>query len=239
MAADLLLSFGAGVLSTLNPCVLPLLPIILFSVVQQHPLGPVALAAGLSLAFAGVGTLVALVGFGLGIDQAVLRTGAALLMVLLGAVLLLPAMQAKLAVAGAPVTAGAQSLIGRMPVGGPGGQFVLGALLGVVWSPCSGPTLGAAVTLAAQSETAGQAASMMAFFGLGAAAPVLALAYGSRQAIAKRRERLATLARIGKPLMGAALLLFGILVLTGFDKRLEAALLDAAPEWLIGLTTRF
>ena len=63
---------------------------------------------------------------------------------------------------------------------GIGGQFALGVLLGAVWSPCSGPTLGAAIGLAAQSETAGWAAVVMAAFSLGATTPILALAYGSQ-----------------------------------------------------------
>src|SRR5262249_49434391 len=84
-------------------------------------------------------------------------------------------------------------------------QFALGVLLGAVWSPCSGPTLGAAIGLAAHSETAGRAAVVMAAFSLGATTPILALAYGSRQAIFARRDVLARVSRIAKPLGGAAL----------------------------------
>lgn len=234
----LLLSYGAGALSTLNPCVLPLLPIILFGVLQQNAWGPVALAAGLSISFAAFGIFIALIGFGVGIDPAALRTGAAILMIALGVVLLVPAMQARLALAGAPFANGAQSLVDRLRPAGLGGLFVLGALLGAVWSPCSGPTLGAAVGLAAQSATAPQAAMVMIVFGLGAATPILALAYGSRQAILTRRNWLTKLSQIGKPVMGAALLTVGLLVLTGLDKRLETVLTDAAPDWLVTLTTR-
>jgi cytochrome c-type biogenesis protein len=234
----LLLSYGAGALSTINPCVLPLLPIILFGVLQQNVWGPVALAAGLSVSFAAFGIFVALIGFGIGIDASVVRMGAAILMVALGAVLLVPAMQARLAFAGAPVATGAQTLIDRLRPAGLGGQFLLGALLGAVWSPCSGPTLGAAIGLAAQSSTALQAALVMIVFGLGAATPILALAYGSRQAILTRRDWLTKLSQVGKPVMGVALLTFGLLVLTGLDKRLETILTNAAPDWLVDLTTR-
>lgn len=234
----LLLSYGAGALSTLNPCVLPLLPIILFGVLQQNAWGPVALAAGLSISFAVLGIFVALIGFGIGIDPAALRMAAAFLMAALGIVLLVPAIQARLALAAAPVATGAQSLIDRLRPAGLGGQFALGALLGAVWSPCSGPTLGAAVGLAAQSATAPEAAAIMMVFGLGAATPILALAYGSRQAILTRRDWLSKLSHIGKPVMGVALLSLGLLVLTGLDKRLETVLTNAAPEWLVALTTR-
>src|SRR5262245_46049883 len=59
-------------------------------------------------------------------------------------------------------------------------QRSVGSPLGGIWSPCSGPTLGAVVVLAAQSEPAGRAAMVMAMFSLGAATPILALAYCSR-----------------------------------------------------------
>jgi cytochrome c-type biogenesis protein len=234
----LLLSYAAGALSTLNPCVLPLLPIILFGALQQDAWAPVALAAGLSISFAAFGTFIALIGFGIGIDPDLLRMLAAVLMVGLGLVLLVPAFQARMAFAGAPIATRAQSLIDRLRPAGLGGQFLLGALLGVVWSPCSGPTLGAAVGLAAQSGTAPEAAAVMIVFGLGAATPILGLAYGSRQALAARRDWLSRLSRIGKPVMGSALMAVGLFVVTGLDKRLETVLTNAAPDWLVNLTTR-
>jgi cytochrome c-type biogenesis protein len=238
MPAGLVFSYAAGALSTLSPCVLPLLPIILFGVLEQNKWGPVALVLGLSTSFAAIGTLVALVGFSIGIDPVLLRGGAAILLAGLGIVLLVPMLQAKLAVAAGPVATGAQSLIDRLRPSGLGGQFVLGALLGAVWSPCSGPTFGAAIGLAAQGKTAFDAALIMVAFAFGAATPILALAYGSRQAILARRDWLSNLARIAKPAMGAALLVLAVLVLSGLDKSIEAVLTNASPDWLVNLTTR-
>ena len=77
----------------------------------------------------------------------------------------------------------------------------------------------------------------MAIFGLGAATPILALAYGSRQAIFSRRDRLAKASRIAKPVMGAAFAFVGLFVVTGFDKVVETSLTNAMPDWLITLTT--
>src|SRR5262249_8226542 len=90
----------------------------------------------------------------------------------------------------------------------------------------------------AQSETAGRAIMIMPMFGLGAATPILALAYGSRQAIVARRDLLARTSQIAKPLMGAALVGIGVFVLTGFDKVVEASLTRAMPDWLVSVTTR-
>jgi cytochrome c-type biogenesis protein len=232
----LVLGYAAGALSTLSPCVLPLLPIILLGALEQHAWGPLALAAGLSASFAGVGIFLVSLGYSLGIDPTAFRLGVAALILIIGIVLLVPALQNRFALAAAPVAVGGQALIERLRPSRIGGQFALGMLL--IWSPCSGPTLGAAIALAAQSETAGRAATVMAKFSLGAATPILALAYGSRQAIVARHDLLARTSRIAKPLMGAALVGIGVFVLTGFDKVVEASLTGAMPDWLVTVTTR-
>jgi cytochrome c-type biogenesis protein len=236
--AHLALSFGAGALSTLSPCVLPILPILLFGVLGRHAWGPLALAAGLSASFAAVGIAIASVGFSIGIDPSSLRIAVAALMAGMGVVLLVPALQGRLATVASPVATRGQTLLDRIQPSGIGGQFVLGILLGVIWSPCSGPTLGAAIGLAAQGNGMGSAAITMATFAVGAATPILALAYGSRQAITARRDWLARMSRIGKPLMGATFVGIGIFVLTGLDKIVEASLTRAMPDWLVTVTTR-
>ncbi len=232
------LSYAAGALSTLSPCVLPILPIVMFGVLERNVWGPVALAAGLAASFATVGVAVASFGFSIGLDPATLRSAVAGLMVGIGVVLLVPAFQARLAGFAAPVATGGQFMLDRLRPAGLGGQFILGVLLGAIWSPCSGPTLGAAIGLAAQGETVGKAAAIMLTFGLGAATPILALAYGSRQAIFSRRDWLARMSRVGKPLMGAAFVCIGAFVLTGLDKIVEASLTRAMPDWLVTVTTR-
>lgn len=232
------LSYAAGALSTLSPCVLPLLPIVLFGVLEQHPWGPVALAAGLSVSFVAIGILVASLGFRFGFDPMALRLGVAGLMVVIGTVLLVPALQTKFAGIAAPLATAGQLVSERLPASGVGRQFLLGILLGAIWSPCSGPTLGAAVGLAAQSETMARAALIMTTFSLGAATPILALAYGSKQTVLAKRDRLSRVSRIGKPLMGWTLIVVGAFVLTGFDKIVEASLTRAMPDWLVTVTTR-
>jgi cytochrome c-type biogenesis protein len=235
---NLALSYAAGALSTLSPCVLPLLPIVLFGVLEKHAWGPVVLAAGLATSFAVLGTVIASVGFNIGLDLATLRYAVAMLMLAMGVVLLIPTLQGRLAAFAAPVATGGQTLLDRIQPSGLGGQFVLGGLLGAIWSPCSGPTLGAAIGLAAQGDSAIKAAAVMAVFGLGAATPILALAYGSRQAIFARRDLLARTSRIAKPVMGAAFAFVGAFVLTGLDKIIETSLTNAMPDWLTDLTTR-
>jgi cytochrome c-type biogenesis protein len=236
---SLTLGFLAGALSTLSPCVLPLLPVLLASAMQQHALGPLALAGGLSVSFVAMGLFTATLGLGLGVDAAVLRCIGAILMLALGVVLLVPALQERFARGAGPVTGWAGGLLQRLPAAGLGAQLLLGLVLGVVWAPCTGPTLGAAIGLAAQRETILQAAGVVTVFGLGAAAPLVALAYGSRRAVLGRRDWLKRLSAVAKPTMGIVLAAVGLLVLTGLDKTVETHLTNAMPQWLLDLTTRY
>jgi cytochrome c-type biogenesis protein len=119
---------------------------------------------------------------------------------------------------------------------GLGGQFLLGVLLGAVWTPCTGPTLAGAIALASRSESLGHAGAVMAIFSIGAAVPVLALAYASRVTL-QRRQSWAGVFTVGKSIVGALLLLVGVLTLTGADKRIEAWMVERMPPWLLQLTT--
>jgi cytochrome c biogenesis protein CcdA len=230
------LGFAAGALSAFSPCVLPLLPLVLAGAVERHRLGPLVLAAGLAASATVVGFAVALLGFAL--DRDLVRVLAGGLLVLVGLVLLIARLDVAVARAAAPIAAGAAALLARLGPGGLAGQFVVGALLGALWTPCGGPTLGAAIGLAAQRRSLGAAAAVMAAYSLGAVVPVLLLAYGSRR-LAARPDRLALVARLGKPAVGVALVLLGMLSVTGGDKVLETRVLDAMPAWLVDLTTRF
>ena len=233
------LALVAGILSALSPCVLPLIPIVFGAALGQHKLGPAALAAGLTLSFVIVGLFVATIGFSAGLGHELFRYGAAVALAVMGAVLLLPRLQAQLSVAAGPVgnwvMAGAGGPSGR----GLGGQFVLGLLLGVVWTPCVGPTLGAASVLAARAENLGGVAIIMLAFGIGAALPLLALGTLSREAMLRWRGRLMAAGSGGKVAMGLLLVGVAALIVTGLDKQIEAFLVEASPDWLTALTTKF
>ncbi|WP_375456824.1 cytochrome c biogenesis CcdA family protein [uncultured Methylobacterium sp.] len=239
MTASLGLAFLAGLLSTLSPCVLPLLPLVLGAAASEHRYGPAALAGGLALAFVAIGLFVATVGFGLGLDGDVFRRVAAILLILVGIVLVVPAAQARLAVAAGPLANRAEARFGGFSSTGLRGQFGVGLLLGAVWSPCVGPTLGAASILAAQGRDLGIVALTMLVFGLGAALPLLVLGTLSRTVLMGWRGRLMRVGKGLKAALGAILVVTGLAILTGADKRIEAVLVDASPDWLNGLTTRY
>lgn len=235
----LALAFAAGLLSILSPCVLPLVPIVLGTAIAAHRLGAVALAAGLSLSFTVLGLLLALVGFGLGIDAGMFRVAAAAIMIGLGAVLLVPVWQARLAAAGGPISDWADRRFGGFASSGLAGQFAVGLLLGAVWSPCVGPTLGAASLLASQGHDLLRVALTMAVFGIGAALPLILLGLLSRATLMGVRSRLMSAGKLGKGLLGATFIVIGVAIVSGADKRIEAALVAASPPWLTELTTSF
>lgn len=239
MTAGLGLAFLAGLLSVLSPCVLPLLPLVLGAAASEHRLGPAALAAGLAVSFVGIGLFVATIGFGLGLDAGPFRAGAALLMVLLGLVLLLPAAQIRLAVAAGPLSDRAARRFGGLAGSGLAGQFGVGLLLGAVWSPCVGPTLGAASLLAAQGRDLGVVAATMLLFGLGAALPLVLLGSLSRAALLRWRDRMRSASRGLKAALGLVLIVAGGAILLGSDKALETMLVEASPDWLTRLRTRY
>lgn len=239
MAAGFGLAFLAGVLSVLSPCVLPILPVVFGAAAAEHRHGPAALAGGLALSFVAIGLFFATVGFSLDLDAAAFRQAAAAVLILVGLVLVLPPLQARAAAAAGPLSQRLDARFGGGSRAGLGGQFGLGLLLGAVWSPCVGPTLGAASALAAESRDLGQVAVTMLLFGLGAALPLLAVGTLSRDALMRWRGSLLAAGRGAKMVLGAALVVGGGLISTGLDHRLEAALVDASPAWLTALTTRF
>jgi cytochrome c biogenesis protein CcdA len=238
-AGSLALAFIAGVLSILSPCVLPILPIVLGAAASEHRWGPVALAAGLVVSFVAIGLFVATIGYSIGVNPDLLRNVAAAMMIAVGVVLLVPRFQIQLAVAGAPLASWSDRRFGGSAKSGLAGQASVGVLLGAVWSPCVGPTLGAASILAAQGRDLGDVAMTMLAFGIGAALPLGALGLLSREAVARRRARLIAGGARAKAAFAIVLLVVGVLVLTGVDKRMETLLVDHSPQWLTDLTTRF
>ena len=234
-----LLAILAGLLTTLSPCVLPILPILLAAALDAHRWGIWLLALGLSLSFTLAGLFVATAGVALGLDAASFRVGGAVLLMLFGSVLLSSALQQRFAAAAGGLSNLGMSLLDKLKPGGLGGQFFIGAILGLVWAPCVGPTLGAASTLAAQGRQLPQVALLMLVFGLSAGLPLIVLGSLSRRLLIRLRHRLLRAGALGKTIFGAILFLFGLLMASGLEKPIEAYLLDISPEWLTVLTTRF
>jgi len=235
----ILFAFIAGVLSIFSPCVLPLIPIVLATALAEHRLGPLALSAGVALSFTIIGIFVATIGFAAGIDNDVFAKAAAVLLVVIGIVLLVPALQMRFAAATGPVGSLAQEKLGGFSSQGLLGQFGVGLLLGAVWSPCTGPTLGAASLLAAQSRHLGLASLVMLAYGIGAGLPLMLIGVLSRETMMRWKGGMMHAGKGLKQAMGAMLVALGVLMLSGYDKAVETQLVQASPAWLTSITTRF
>lgn len=182
--------------------------------------------------------VVATVGFAIGLDAELFRTLGAILLIAVGVVLLVPALQARLSVAAAPFGAWADARFDGNR-SGLAGQFGVGVLLGAVWSPCVGPTLGAASVLASQGRDLFQVSLTMLVFAIGTAIPLLALGFMSREAMIRWRGRMLQGGRGGRIVLGLVLIGTALLILTGADKAVQAVLLSAMPSWLSDIATRY
>lgn len=229
------LALVAGVVGVLSPCVWPLVPVVTSSAASSGRSGPLWLAVGLSLSFAVAGTLLTWLLVSTGMDPEFFRYVAAGLLLFLAAVLLSRRM-------GTWVTRVLAGLSGRLdlggapsgPVGAPG-QFAVGALLGFVWLPCVGPTLGAAIALASMGQSVPMAFVVMLAYGVGTAGVLLLAGMASGRLLARWRPRLVEGGQFGRRLLGASLLVLGLLVLSGLDKVLEAQAVGWLPSWIFTL----
>lgn len=239
MAAGLnpVLAFGAGALTILSPCVMPLVPIVLGSAAQKSRLGPLALAGGLVASFTVAGFLLATIGVASKFDGEIVRTFAAVMLFAAGLVLLLPPAQRLLTSFLTPLADWA----GRKQQGldrfGLAGQAAIGVLLGLVWTPCVGPTLGAATALAAEGKDLSSVALTMAAFGLGIALVLLILAMATQTMLARWRRHLMSGGARGKLALGGLLVIVSLSIVSGLDHLTEGYLVEASPDWLLNLTT--
>jgi cytochrome c-type biogenesis protein len=236
---SVVLAFVAGLLSILSPCVLPILPVVLGAAASERKWGPVVLATGLTLSFVVLGLFVSTVGYSIGLNPELFRSVAAALIIVFGAVLVFPGLQSRFAMVSGPVANWTDQHFGTLNRKGLSGQFWIGALLGAVWSPCVGPTLGAASLLAAQGRDLAQVAMTMFAFGVGAALPLLTLGMFSRGFALRWRGQLLSAGYGARMALGLLFVAIGALVLSGFDTTVETALVNTSPQWLTDVTTRF
>lgn len=236
MFTHLLFAFVAGSLSILSPCVLPLIPVVLGTAATKGRKGPVLLALGLVVSFVAIGLFVSLIGFAIGLDGKFFSVVSAVMLIAIGLLLAIPVLQRQFALAAGPVGNWAQNKFGG---GESGGQFGIGLLLGAVWSPCVGPTLGAASLLAAQGRDLFQVGITMLSFGLGVSVPLVLIGLLSRELLMRWRGRMLNAGAALKTALGVLFVLTGALIISGQNKQLESVLVEASPVWLTQLTTHF
>lgn len=231
--ASIPLAWIAGVLSILSPCVWPLIPIVMASAAGKGRLGPLYLALGLSSAFAMAGSLLTFLLLNAGLNPDAFRWFAAGLLVLIGLILIVKHLtdwvSLRLSILSSRLN------LGNLDTSSAAGQFGVGMLLGLVWLPCVGPTLGAAIALASVGQDMGMAFITMFAFGLGTAFALIAAALLSGKLLNAWRPRIFDNVGFAKIILGWLLLLLGLMVLTGFDKVLETYALQYLPDWALSL----
>jgi cytochrome c-type biogenesis protein len=231
------LSLLAGSLTTLSPCVFPILPLVVGGAVQANRLAPVAMGVGMATSFALIGILLGALGPALDIDSEHVRIFGAWLLISFGLVMLVPALNQRFTVWMLPIASSANAASARLDGGSLSGALLLGGVLGLIWSPCSGPLLASALTLVASEGGAIKGGIILGLFGIGAAIPLVAVAYASRRGFAAARGWVLQRIDLIKKSFGVLILFTGVAILSGADKWLEAKVLQLLPDAWISATT--
>jgi cytochrome c biogenesis protein CcdA len=219
-----LLALLAGVVTIAGPCILPLLPIILgTSTVRSHPSRPLFIVLGFVISFSAFVVLLSAFGYLIPVSANALRTIAAILIALFGVSMLFPKLQAL-------VFARFGRLAPKISSAGPWSGFLLGATLGLVWTPCAGPVLGSVLTLIASNRNISQAAGLLLAYAIGAGAPMLLVAYGGAAAVTRVRA-ISRYTEIIQRVFGVLIILTALGIYLGYDQTFQTYLLTNFP-WL-------
>jgi cytochrome c-type biogenesis protein len=217
------LAFAGGILTILSPCVLPVLPIILGRSLQSHRWGPVVLVTGLVAGFAGAGSLLGITASWFTDAANILRQVAIATLLILGLLALFPKWSYRLFSA-LPVSRWTKNTgVGLT------GEFWIGAQLGLLWTPCAGPVLGAILILAAVNHEIISAFRLLFSYGVGTAIPLLLIAYGGRrigQSFLRLRSHGERLQQVG----GLMVIMTAIAIILGWDIQLQLWLAPLFPK---------
>jgi cytochrome c-type biogenesis protein len=114
------------------------------------------------------------------------------------------------------------------------GGFVLGTTLGLVWTPCAGPVLGSILTIIATAKDTAWASLQLVIYAIGAAIPMLAIAYGG-QAVTTRVRSIAQIAPRLQQGFGVIVIAFAALSYFQYDTLIVAWLTSFYPQSRVGL----
>ena len=235
---ELFLALMAGMLTIAAPCVLPMLPVVLgASIGQSNRWRPVFIASGFATAFWVVGLVFSAASQAAGLSPEMLRDAATGMLLFFGLLMLWPHPFEWLSIRLNGVinrvnTAGTRA-VNRVSNNNWSG-FVLGLTLGAVWTPCAGPVLGSILTLVATAPATGQAALLMACYSVGAALPMLAIAYGGQYASDRVRQLARNTQRLQKG-FGFLVVLVAVATYLQYDTLATVWLSNFYPQGRLGL----
>jgi len=213
-------AFTAGLFSFLSPCVLPLVPVYLASLVgpelfdakrtgRRLPifLHSLSFVLGFSLVFTTMGAIAGLTGFAINPSLALLNKISGSLLIAFG-LFLLAALKIPWLNYEKRLSPSLGNTTGYLR------SFLIGASFSLVWTACVGPILGGILAIALNTATAWHGAYLLAIYSLGLGLPflVIGLAFDSLLPLLRRIQRYT---RIIHVVSGLLLIIIGVLVLTG------------------------
>jgi cytochrome c-type biogenesis protein len=209
-------AFLAGTATVAAPCTLPVLPIHLgASVAQTSKTRPLLIALGFVTSFSAVAIVFGAVTDILGIDQNTLRTIAVPILVGFGLLMLWPRPFEWLIAQTRGLIDHPDRTADKSPSGNVSG-FLLGTTLGLVWTPCAGPVLASILTIIATSQHLRWEALLLVMYAIGAAVPMLAIAYGG-QFVTARVKRLARVSHRLQQGFGVIVIVFAVAMYFQYD----------------------
>ncbi len=234
------ITYAAGVLTTLSPCVLPLLPIVVGGAMENHRAAPLMMGLGMTTAFAMGGWLLGTLGPVLGLDPEWMHQAAAVSLIIFGIALWYEPLTRLISRMVQPLAIRADLMAEEIGQNrSPLAAFFFGGLLGLAWSPCAGPMLVSSVALVATGRDGGLGALLLGLFGLGAATPLVMAAYASRAGFKRLRNwALGNTTRLRHG-FGLLAILSGFFIATGADKQIATQLIAILPDSWLELITRF
>jgi cytochrome c biogenesis protein CcdA len=226
---EILIAVLAGVLTIGAPCILPLLPILLgASVGRSSTTRPFFITLGFVVSFVVIGLTISVLTTKLGVDPNTLRYVAIGLLVLFGLFMVFPK-PFEILTSYLNGFINKANAVGSADKESNKGGFILGLMLGVIWTPCAGPVLGAILTLIATSTDMVRAAILLLSYAVGAGIPMLAIAYGGQFVTTKVRAIAPYSARI-QQVFGVVIIVIAGLMFFQYDTLLQTKLLEKFPN---------
>lgn len=228
------LAIAAGMATILSPCILPILPIVLATSAGRGREAPLLVISGFVATFAAGGVLIGFLAASSGQLQGAIRSGSIIVLLVAGLACFWPAPFDWLVMQVRQWRAGRASSIPRTPARGRLGTLLVGASLGLAWTPCAGPVLASVLSLAANSQAPARATALLGLYALGAGLPMLLIAYGGNW-VTSRLGFLQRHADSLRRLFGALAVAVAVLQLLQYDVLVSAWITQWLPSVSQGL----
>lgn len=232
-------NYVAGLLTSLSPCVLPLLPLVVGGAMHDHPAAPLLMGLGMTTAFATGGWIVGALGPALGLDPEIVHRIAAYSLIVFGLVLWFDSLANTVSRLVQPLADSANRMASAVGHKSSWASFFFGGLLGLAWTPCAGPMLVSSLALVAAGSNPWLGALLLGLFGLGAATPLVAAAYASRAGYNRMRHWVQGHTAWLKHGFGLIAVASGIFLVTGLDKAIATAVIERLPDTWLRMITQY